>query len=729
MGEQPEGKWVSVLDWTLLIAGIGLTFLLFMSVFPELMEFAESEKVISFVTFDETPSTRPDNDTNPEPELLRGHGYRITHLRLSPDGSRVLTADDAETIKIWERASMQPVRTIRADGARLKDPRFLPGRNSMIAILEQSVTTHYLIEWNLATGTIRRAAGGRLLRFITMDVSRDGAYLAVANENGRVYLVNTSTWETLRTWELNQIVDQLRFTPQSNRLLAQSSASVALLDPDRDQAVRRFDLPDRESSDILTRDITCSPDEQWFIGASPDGILHYWDVASGEHTARVRTGRTKVLELAAVGNRLFVGGASGYNIYDLDPRTSGAPVQTNVDRTVLEYHVSREREQFGFVTDDHELVLRAIDRTEAPVRTGVGNPYGVTAVDVTDGGRSFYLGLRNGRVLTWSPGKSEYRMLADVEGPVEQVEIAGQAGLMAVRHERKLYLYSVSGTLQGVHRLKDDRPVRFRSDGRVLAAGGPWISIYQTDPWKRLNRVDPHKKAYETPMGFHRRGRLLQYQYSTPDQGQTEGKAGDDDRRARLGVVSLETNNVLWSKQLEEKRIRTPKLSPDGTYLITRLTEPLFDTQTTRVYRHQSLESFVRRLRAADQKSVAVYETASMDPVHEFRFRQPNVYDTHVSGHRTPYVVHLNQNGELAFRDLTTGEPFGRLFLHPGGAWTFVTPDQRIYGGTDPTKYAVDVSWSGGRYRVSRPTERVRSDLMEDVFLPYVERGEEQNHR
>ncbi len=722
MNFRPEGKWVTVLDWSLLVVGLILSYLVFTSFLPELVQLVESEETISFVAFDETPPTDFDTDTDPKPELLRGHNNPISHLRLSPDGSRILTVDTSKTMKVWDRESMQPVRTIQAHGETLKDPRFIPGRNSLIAILEQSLTTHYLIEWNLATGTIRRAAGGRLLRFITLDVSPNGKYLAVANEDGRVYLVSTDSWETLKTWNLNQSIDHLQFTPKTNRILVQSS-SLTLLDPDRDQAVRTFHLPEDETNDLLTDSFSCSPDEQWIVGSSPDGTFHVWNMETGERTSRVRTGRT-ILALVASGDRLFLGGKTGYVLRTLSSPEPGRARQTINTPNVLAYDVSRRREEVGYVTEDHQLVLRNLNRNGITSREDVGTPFGVSALEVAEKGRSFYMSVRNGKLLRWTVGDQRYQTLADVGRPADQIEVSEKAGLVAVRSRKTLFLYTVSGDHRGTHHLRYERPVRFSPDGSRLVAGGPAIFLYRTDPWKRLDQVDPHQKAIEIPMGFHQRGHLLHYKYFLPTPRGRDSRPESDEFEEHLGVLSLETRKVLLTRRLEQKRLRTPKRSDDGPYLVARLAEPLFDTRTTRVYKHQSLDWLEERLRLASHQSLAVYRTDSMDRVNEFPFPNANIQNTHVSGRDPPYLVHLNQSGELAFFDLKTGNRIGMLYFQPEGEWVFITPDQQIDGGTEPTRYAVDVSWTDGRYRINRPTDRVQSNLVEDVFLPYLA-GEE----
>ncbi len=188
-----------------------------------------------------------DADTGRELMLLRGHDRGIRSVSVSSDGRLVASADWDHTVRIWEldtgrlvrrfdtrvtgrtRESIGPPRFRSTDAGTFA--AFLPGSHRVVSSARGA-----LLVWDATTGIrLRRMVG-----------HGDGVTALAVSSDGR-WVVSAGADETLRVWA-TETGDELR----------------------------TFDTGSRQ-----VRSVALSPDGRWAVSAEFDGPVRIWDVAAG----------------------------------------------------------------------------------------------------------------------------------------------------------------------------------------------------------------------------------------------------------------------------------------------------------------------------------------------------------------------------------------------------------------------------------------------------------------
>ncbi|HEY0992290.1 MAG TPA: serine/threonine-protein kinase [Kofleriaceae bacterium] len=244
------------------------------------------------------------------------HDVGASWLEASPDGTRVASFGFGGKIEIWSGAGprrTQVIETHQAATLRLKflsaDDMIFGGNDgrvlrwsasaglSTVATLGQSIATfvvsprdHSLgVElsdgalWSVTLDGTSARLSSQIAKAGTLQLSRDGHWLATGNSEGVVVVYDTRQWRPATTLRASGAIRAIAFSPKNDVIaVATSAGAVHLGHPATDQA----GSPDWDhehmtwsSFDPHPRDVAFSPDGDVLVIACGDGVVWFYSVS------------------------------------------------------------------------------------------------------------------------------------------------------------------------------------------------------------------------------------------------------------------------------------------------------------------------------------------------------------------------------------------------------------------------------------------------------------------
>jgi WD40 repeat protein len=215
--------------------------------------------------------------TGKELLTLRGHGEGVWSVAWSPDDTRLASASRDGTVKVWEAASGKEVLTLRGHAQAVWSVAWSPdGTRLASASNDRTVKV-----WEAATGKEALTLRGHALGVWSVAWSRDGKRLASASADRTVRVWDAAAGKdmfTLRghSWDVMSVA----WSPDGTRLASASG----------DLTVKVWDAASGKELITLrghTRDVASvawSPAGTRLASASRDGTVKVWDGATGQET-------------------------------------------------------------------------------------------------------------------------------------------------------------------------------------------------------------------------------------------------------------------------------------------------------------------------------------------------------------------------------------------------------------------------------------------------------------
>jgi WD40 repeat protein len=270
------------------------------------------------------------------PLTLRGHTNMVRSLSYSPDGSRLASASEDQTVKVWDARSGAEVLCLRGHTERVFSVTFSPdGTRLASASWDGTVKV-----WDARTGALLRNLSGHTGGVLSVSYSPDGTRLASASWDNTVKVWDARTGaEVFCLRGHTKPVFSATFSPDGTRLAsasvdttlkvwdARSGAELPSLgehagwfsavcySPDGTRIASEVKVLDaRSGAEIHTlrghtehvTSVSYSPDGTCLATASEDGTVKVWDARSGTEvtTLRGHTGGVSAVAYSPDGMRL-----------------------------------------------------------------------------------------------------------------------------------------------------------------------------------------------------------------------------------------------------------------------------------------------------------------------------------------------------------------------------------------------------------------------------------------
>jgi WD40 repeat protein len=244
--------------------------------------------------------------------LLTGHDDVVNSVAYAPDGSRLVTASDDGTARIWSRGERRELLALRGHSARVRCAGYSPdGTRILTASDDETIKV-----WDSATGRLLFSAAG-FDRVYGAAWSPDGALIAaVSGLEGYLTLRNGADGALVTTRGYQPNGNHLpadsndrysvAFSPDGTHLVTGSAFGIPQLwrlgGPGDPTAVARLPNP----SGQFTHCAVFSPDGMEVLAGNGDGVLRRLDVATGEPRPDINPGTGAVNSVSYCGDGTLI---------------------------------------------------------------------------------------------------------------------------------------------------------------------------------------------------------------------------------------------------------------------------------------------------------------------------------------------------------------------------------------------------------------------------------------
>jgi WD40 repeat protein len=208
-------------------------------------------------------------------------GNGITSAVFSPDGSRVLTASDDTTARVWDVVSGVQVAVLgTGKGNTLNDAQFNPAGTEAVTADEGGAVTVWRLSGASATvAEVLHAPGGAPV--LSAVFSPDGREVLTAGQDGqaRIWDLASGRQRLAVAEPLDQPLADAAWSPDGSRLATASEDGTARMYDARTGAQLAV-FGARTGSGLQT--VAFSPDGTEIVTAGSGATATVWDVATGE---------------------------------------------------------------------------------------------------------------------------------------------------------------------------------------------------------------------------------------------------------------------------------------------------------------------------------------------------------------------------------------------------------------------------------------------------------------
>jgi WD40 repeat protein len=467
---------------------------------------------------------------------------------LTPDGQTVVALErvgQKNVVRLRDRANLTVIREFAV--GFLQSPRLTPDGKLLVALGGDGNEIAVSV-WDLAQGKQLRTWKAHGAHVWAIDLSRDGKTLATGGQDNLIRVWDMSTGRLIRELTGNpNVVGKLSVSPDGKRVASLGMTEIksgggASVFP-WDNRIRIWNVDTGEQLRLLQMDakgdffnghppgfsmLDYAPDGKTLVTAGADGLLRFWDPASGREQRRTDIGRGGVMSLAFApdGQTLAVAGSA---IRLIDPATGKDKLpQFGHVWSVFATAASPDGETVATGAEGHVQLWDA--RTGRPRKRLDGHEQSVHAVQISNDGRTLVSASRDKTLRIWDLATGTERRRLDTSAAYNVVAVTEDSATVAiVNDDKSIRLVDVATGKERQHLAGGDGEwvggAAFTPDGRSLIVwrGDHTVQVWDLAAGKLARQFDfaevNNGKALLEPGGARGRSGIAYVAAVSPDRG------------------------------------------------------------------------------------------------------------------------------------------------------------------------------------------------------------------
>ena len=617
---------------------------------------------------------------------LQGHTDDVNHIAFSPDGKKILSGSEDNTVRLWDTETGLLIHTFVGHTDIVTDIAFSPDGKQILSGSEDKTVRL----WDTETGLLIHTFVGH--RDIVNDIafSRDGKQILSGSFDKTVRLWDTETGLLIHILKGHKgWVTDIAFSPDGKQILSGSF----------DKTVRLWDTETGLLIHILkghkgwVTDIAFSPDGKQILSGSRDRTVRLWDTETGLtlHRLEGHTDIVREIAFSPDGKQILSGSRDTRTVRLWDTET-GLTLHTLEGHRDIVRDIAFSRDGKQILSGSKDKTVRLWDtETGQLIHTFVGHTDRVTAIAFSRDGKQILSGSWDNTVRLWNTksGQTLHRLEGHTRGVHDIALSPDGKQILSGSWDNTVRLWDTE-TGQLIHTLEGHRDIvndiAFSRDGKQILSGSNdnTVRLWDTETGLLIRTLEGHTRAL-TDIAFSRDGKQI--------------LSGSLDNTVRLW--DTETGLLIHTFVGHTDAVRAIAFSRDGKQILSGSednTVRLWDTETGLLIR--TLEGHTRALTdiafSRDGKqilsgswdnTVRLWDTETGLLIHTFVGHTSRVTDIAFS-RDGKQILSGSDDGTVRLWDTETGLPLHRLEGHTDNVWQIAfSPDgkQILSGSRDRT--------------------------------------------
>jgi WD40 repeat protein/serine/threonine protein kinase len=457
----------------------------------------------------------------PAPTHLRlaGHDGPVRSVAFSPNGELVVSGSEDNSLRVWDVAAGEVVKTLRGHGSSVRSCTFSPDGTFILAGDDQRVC-----RWDLAGYQEVRVLHATVFRghedaVLSARFSKDGEKIVTASRDRTASLWNAVTGEPIRRFQEGHefLVSSAQYFPDG-KLVATGAG---------DNSVRVWNATAGTQLAMYTPTgrigtLAISPDGQWIATGSVGANVQIWPTPKAANAAQqdvtqpaaTLRGHQKVVSALAFspdGQWLASGDELGRAYLWKRDNGTWEPVHelSSHSAGITAMRFTPDGRRLIVASDDHTCGQWDVATGEEMVNLVLKHPERVTSLDVSTDGKLALTTCDDGIARLWQV--ADAALVAQVKsarGAFNAVGFSPDAStaVLTSAHDKQVFLWDLSAAAAAGNQQVAAQPLldfsktnsevwstMFAPDGRhVLTVGGNDAQLWDTDTGKPVVRYSAH---------------------------------------------------------------------------------------------------------------------------------------------------------------------------------------------------------------------------------------------